>query len=40
MAEAGSLETIAEGTAELLVGVGAEAELGVAVHPAKKRPRS
>jgi hypothetical protein len=35
VAEAGALEAIAEGAAELLVGIAAEAVLGVAVHPRK-----
>jgi hypothetical protein len=34
-AEAGTLETVAHGAADLLVGVAAEAELSVAVHPKK-----
>jgi hypothetical protein len=34
-AEAGMLETVAHGAADLFVGVAAEAELGVAVHPKK-----
>jgi hypothetical protein len=35
--KAGGVEAIAHGTAEFFVGVAAEAELGVAVHPKKLR---